>query len=149
MSRNKNAIILSYDIACNTSISRNDNKNVWINASRKNLWTPKSLFLVSFLFVNQFEVDDYSFKLFNVINFFIFIYLFQQCMFEQWQCIVKNVNMIKIHGCLPMLGHIGVTLLPLKARQMRGCKTDKNDQKTKNLKYEPNYIHTDMYNYIQ
>ena len=25
--------------------------------------------------------------------------------------------------------------------------TDKNDQKTKNSKHKPNYIHTNMYNY--
>ena len=27
--------------------------------------------------------------------------------------------------------------------------TDKNNQKTKNLKHKPNHIHTNMYSYIQ
>ena len=52
---------------------------------------------------------------------FLFNYLFQQFMLRQWQCMVKNVNMIKIQWCLAMLGHIGFTLLTLKALQMRGC----------------------------
>ena len=56
--------------------------------------------------------------------------------------------MIKIHGCLAMLGHIGFTLLPLKYARCVAA-TDKNDQKTENLKHTPNYIHTNMYNYIQ
>ena len=48
--------------------------------------------------------------------FYLFIYLFWQSMLQQSQCMVKNVNMIKIHGCLAMLEHIGFTLLLLKAR---------------------------------
>ena len=64
---------------------------------------------------------------------YLFIRLFQQFMLQQLQCIVNNVNMIKIHRCLAILGHIGFTLLPLKARQMHDCMI-KNDQKTKKLK---------------
>ena len=49
-----------------------------------------------------------------------------------------------------MLGNArAYRLEPVKKHAKCVAATDKNDKKTVNLKHEPNYIHTNMYNYIQ